>query len=106
MMRLLASAAAAALLAFADPCAAQSWPAKPILLVMPLQAGSAADVMVRIVAQKMGDGLGRSIVIENEPGAGGAIGAQRVKRPPPDGSTIGTLNDSILTMIPNIRKTS
>jgi tripartite-type tricarboxylate transporter receptor subunit TctC len=106
MMRLLASAAAAALLAFAVPCAAQSWPAKPILLVMPLQAGSAVDVMVRIVAQKMGDGLGRSIVIENQPGAAGEIGAERVKRAPPDGYTIGTLNDSILTMIPNIRKTS
>jgi tripartite-type tricarboxylate transporter receptor subunit TctC len=73
------------------------------LLVMPLQAGSAVDAMIRIVAQKMGDDMGRPIVIENQPGAAGVIGAERVKRAPPDGYTLGALNDSILTMIPNIR---
>ena len=86
------------------PCAAQDYPAKPILMVMPLQAGSAVDVMMRIVAQKMGDNMGRQIVVENQPGAPGMIGAERVKRAAPDGYTIGALNDSILTMIPNIRQ--
>jgi tripartite-type tricarboxylate transporter receptor subunit TctC len=71
---------------------------------MPLQAGSAVDVMIRIVAQKMSDNLGQQIVIENQPGAAGSIGAERVKRAPPDGYTVGALNDSILTMIPNIRQ--
>ena len=102
--RLILVAAGVALLALALPCAAQPYPAKPILLVMPLQAGSAVDVMIRIVAQKMGDSMGQQIVIENQPGAAGAIGAERVKRAPPDGYTIGALNDSILTMIPNIRQ--
>ena len=92
-----------ALLALALPCAAQQYPAKPILLVMPLQAGSAVDAMIRIVAQKMGENMGRPIVIENQPGAAGVIGAERVKRAAPDGYTLGALNDSILTMIPNIR---
>ena len=101
LIRLLA---AAALLAAALPCAAQQYPAKPILAVMPLQAGSAVDVMIRIVAQKMSDNLGQQIVIENQPGAAGSIGAERVKRAAPDGYTVGVLNDSILTMIPNIRK--
>ena len=101
LIRLLA---AAALLAAALPCAAQQYPAKPILAVMPLQAGSAVDVMIRIVAQKMSDNLGQQIVIENQPGAAGSIGAERVKRAAPDGYTVGALNDSILTMIPNIRK--
>ena len=96
--------AGAALLALALPCAAQQYPAKPILLVMPLQAGSAVDVMIRIVAQKMSDNIGRAIVVENQPGAAGMIGAERVKRAAPDGYTIGALNDSILTMIPNIRQ--
>ena len=96
--------AAAALAAIALPCAAQQYPAKPILAVMPLQAGSAVDVMIRIVAQKMSDNLGQQIVIENQPGAAGSIGAERVKRAAPDGYTVGVLNDSILTMIPNIRK--
>src|SRR3989442_13662731 len=71
---------------------------------MPLQAGSAVDVMIRIVAQKMGENLGQQIVIENQPGAAGSIGAERVKRAAPDGYTVGVLNVSILTMIPNIRQ--
>ena len=95
---------AAALIAAALPAAAQEYPVKPILMLMPLQAGSAVDVMLRIVAQKMGDNLGRQIVIENQPGAAGLIGAERVKRAAPDGYTVGVLNDSILTMIPNIRQ--
>jgi tripartite-type tricarboxylate transporter receptor subunit TctC len=94
----------AALLTFSLPAAAQEYPVKPILMLMPLQAGSAVDIMMRIVAQKMGDNLGRQVVIENQPGAAGLIGAERVKRAAPDGYTIGVLNDSILTMIPNIRQ--
>ncbi len=94
---------AGALALGAATAAAQDYPAKPLLFVMPLQAGSAVDVMVRIVANRMSDNLGKSIVIENQPGAAGSIGAERVKRAPPDGYTIGVLNDSILTMIPNIR---
>ena len=97
-------AVGALLLALALPCAAQSFPAKPILLIMPLQAASAVDVMIRIVAQKMGDNMGRTIVIENQPGAAGSIGAERLKKAAPDGYTLGALNDSILTMIPNIRQ--
>src|SRR5437868_354125 len=88
------------------PCMAQQYPEKPILFLMPLQAGSAVDVMVRIVAQKMSEGLGKAIVVENQPGAAGSIGAERVKRAAPDGYTVGVLNDSILTMIPNIRQVS
>ena len=99
----LAVAALACTLAAALPCAAQTYPAKPLLMLMPLQAGSAVDVMIRIVAQKMSEGLGQQVVIENQPGAAGSIGAERVKRAAPDGYTIGALNDSILTMIPNIR---
>jgi tripartite-type tricarboxylate transporter receptor subunit TctC len=100
LIRLLAAAALLAAL----PCAAQQYPAKPILVVMPLQAGSAVDVMIRIVAQKMSEDMGQQVVIENQPGAAGSIGAERVKRAAPDGYTVGVLNDSILTMIPNIRK--
>ena len=89
---------------FISTAAAQDYPAKPLLFVMPLQAGSAVDVMVRIVANKMSDNLGKAIVVENQPGAAGSIGAERVKRAAPDGYTVGVLNDSILTMIPNIRQ--
>src|SRR5438477_11878668 len=102
LMRFLAGALSTAAL----PCAAQAYPAKPLLVLMPLQAGSAVDVMIRIVAQKMGEDMGQQIVIENQPGAAGSIGAERVKRAAPDGYTVGVLNDSILTMIPNIRRVS
>lgn len=95
----------AALLLPGAPALAQ-YPEKPILLIMPLQAGSAVDVMVRIVAQRMGENMGRPIVMENQPGAAGAIGAERVKRAPPDGYTLGVMNDGILTMLPNVRQTA
>jgi len=95
---------AAALLAAAVPAAAQDYPAKPIQMLMPLQAGSAVDAMLRIVTEKMSQNMGRQIVVENQPGAAGMIGAERVKRAAPDGYTLGVLNDSILTMIPSLRK--
>src|SRR5258706_9220018 len=95
---------AAALLAWSCACFAQEYVAKRILFLMPLQAGSAVDVMVRIVAEKMSAGIGRQIIVENQPGAAGMIGAERVKRAAPDGYTVGVLNDSILPMIPNIRQ--
>ena len=104
LRRSIRIALGAVLLGVVLPCFAQAYPAKPILLVIPLQAGSAVDVMIRIVAQKMSDNMGRPIVVENLPGAAGAIGAERVKRAPPDGYTLGALNDSLLTMIPNIRQ--
>jgi tripartite-type tricarboxylate transporter receptor subunit TctC len=95
---------AVALLAAAVPAAAQDYPAKPIQMLMPLQAGSAVDAMLRIVTEKMSQNMGRQIVVENQPGAAGMIGAERVKRAAPDGYTLGVLNDSILTMIPSLRK--
>jgi len=101
MFRIVSALAAFAVAASA---LAQDYPAKPILMLMPLQAGSAVDVMMRIVAQKMSENMGRQIVVENQPGAAGLIGAERLKRAAPDGYTIGALNDSILTMIPNIRQ--
>ena len=62
---------------------AQAWPNKPIRMIVPLAAGSAVDNAARIVAQKMGQNLGQSIVIENQPGAAGLIGAGTVARPRP-----------------------
>ena len=83
---------------------AQSYPTRLITMIVPLQAGSSLDVVIRIVAQKMSEGLGQAIVIENQPGAAGAIGAERVMRATPDGYTIAAFNDAVLTMVPNLRK--
>src|SRR4030088_2804293 len=86
----------------AAACAQSGYPRKPILMLVPLQAASAVDNAARIVAQKMGDNLGQPIVIENQPGAAGLIGAERVARAAPDGYVIGGFNDSIMTMLPNV----
>src|SRR3954463_13235131 len=87
------------LAAIAPIAAAQSaYPRKPILMLVPLQAASAVDNAARIVSQKMSDNMGQPILIENQPGAAGLIGAERVAKAPPDGYTIGGFNDSIMTM--------
>lgn len=79
---------------------AQPYPAKPIVMIVPLQAGTAVDVVARMIAPKMSERLGQPIVIENQPGAAGQIGTDRIVRAAPDGYTLGFVNDSILTMLP------
>ena len=79
------------------------WPAKPIRIIVPLAAGSAVDNAARIVAQKMSQNLGQSIVIDNQAGAAGLIGAGAVAKAAPDGYTLGGFNDSIMTMLPNMQ---
>ena len=67
---------------------AQTWPAKPIRLVVPYPPGGSNDVLSRITAQAMAPGLGQQIVIDNRGGAGGMIGADNVAKSPPDGYSI------------------
>jgi tripartite-type tricarboxylate transporter receptor subunit TctC len=71
-------------------------------MIVPLAAASAVDNAARIVAQRMSSNMGQQIVIENQPGAAGLIGAERVAKSAPDGYTIGGFNDSIMTMLPNL----
>jgi len=87
--------------------AASSWaqtayPNKPIRMVVPLAAGSAVDNAARIVMQKASVGLATGIAIENQAGASGVIGTERVAKSAPDGYTLGGFNDSIMTMLPNL----
>jgi tripartite-type tricarboxylate transporter receptor subunit TctC len=79
-----------------------AYPNKPIKMIIPLAAGSAVDNAARILTAKMSQGLGQSIVIENQAGSAGLIGADRVAKAAPDGYTLGGFNDSVLTMIPHI----
>jgi tripartite-type tricarboxylate transporter receptor subunit TctC len=78
------------------------WPNKPIRFIVPLAAGSAVDNAARIVAEKVSRNLNQGIVIENQPGAAGLIGAGNVAKAAPDGYTFGGFNDSIMTMVPNM----
>jgi tripartite-type tricarboxylate transporter receptor subunit TctC len=71
-------------------------------MIVPLAAASAVDVAARIVTQKMADNMGQQIVIINQAGASGLIGAEQLARAAPDGYTIGGFNDSVMTMVPNL----
>src|SRR5262245_2301713 len=73
---------------------AQSWPAKPLKLIVPFPPGGGTDLASRSVAARLGDALGQPVVVENRPGAGGTIGADAVAKSPPDGYTIGTATSS------------
>ena len=67
---------------------AQSWPAKPIRVIVPFSAGSTIDIVARIVFEPLGRQLGQALVIENRGGAGGTVGAAAVARAEPDGYTL------------------
>jgi len=67
---------------------AQSYPAKPVRLIVAFPAGGGSDVVGRILAQKLGERLGQQVVVENRPGAGGSIGTEVAVRAAPDGYTL------------------
>jgi tripartite-type tricarboxylate transporter receptor subunit TctC len=67
---------------------AEDWPVRPVTLVVPYGAGGPTDVIGRLFAQQMSEGLGRQIIVENVAGAGGMTGANRVANAPPDGYQI------------------
>jgi tripartite-type tricarboxylate transporter receptor subunit TctC len=93
--------AAAALLTAAPALAQSNFPNRPIVLVVPFAAGGSTDVVARIVAQKMTENMGTSVIIENRAGAGGNVGATSVARATPDGYTIlmGTISTHTLNPI-------
>lgn len=82
----------------------EPYPVKPIQVVLPLQAASASDIAVRIVAERMAEILGQGVVVENVSGVGGLIGANRVATARADGYTLAALNNSILTILPHMQR--
>jgi len=75
------------------PANAQTYPDRPIKIVLPFGAGGVADVSSRIIADKLGERLGQRFVIENMPGAGGISAAQTVTAAPPNGYTLGLVTN-------------
>lgn len=71
-----------------EPTAAQTWPSRPVTIVVPFPAGGPVDLVARIFAQHLSEQLGQQFIIENIGGAGGATGAARVAKAPPDGSVV------------------
>jgi tripartite-type tricarboxylate transporter receptor subunit TctC len=84
--------------------AAQSanWPERPIHLIVPFPAGSSSDIVARIVANGLGDRLGRQLAVENRPGASGNLGTEAVSHAAADGYTLGLANTSTLALSPSL----
>jgi tripartite-type tricarboxylate transporter receptor subunit TctC len=78
----------AAVSAGAAPASAQTYPSRPITLVVPFPPGGSATIIARIIADKMSEGLGQQIVVDNRGGAGGSIAARQVAKSAPDGATL------------------
>lgn len=94
--------ASAALLAAGPALAQPSYPSRPVTVVVPLAAGSAADVALRTLTERLGPALKTAFVIENQPGAAGLPGTARAARAAPDGHTLALLNSSIMTTLPHV----
>jgi tripartite-type tricarboxylate transporter receptor subunit TctC len=101
-MKFLARLAVAvgALLALASPSLAQTYPNRAITMIVPFAPGGPADVLGRLIGQKMADDLGQQVIIDNRPGANTIIGAQVVAKAKPDGYTILLAIDGTLVMNP------
>ena len=105
MLSALWCAAAAATTAFAPVLASaqESYPNKPITLVIPFPPGGATDVLGRLIGKKLGDTLGQSVVIDNRAGAGTVIGASYVAKAAPDGYTLLMSSGTTFTVNPAVR---
>ncbi len=99
VLMVLACACGAAHAQMTAPDAAQSWPNKPLRVVVPFTPGSGTDAVARIVTERLGAQLGQTFVVENRPGAGGTIGMAVVSKANPDGYTI-LVHSSSYTVTP------
>jgi len=95
--------AACAAIAVSGAAGAQSYPSKPIKLLVPLAAGSTADIVSRFAADELAKALGQPVVVENKPGAGGTIAMTELARAAPDGYTIAFASQG--TLVFNRRST-
>ena len=83
---------------------AQTWPTKPVRLVLQFPPGGSTDVVARILAQTLTSALGQPVVVENRPGADGAIAAEFVLRSEPDGHTYFLASNTPMMQVPLLKK--
>jgi tripartite-type tricarboxylate transporter receptor subunit TctC len=81
---------------------AQEWPSKPIRLVVPASAGGAGDIIARMIGEKLGNALGRPVVTEPRPGAGGNVAGEVVARSAPDGYTLLLVEPGLMAINPTL----
>jgi tripartite-type tricarboxylate transporter receptor subunit TctC len=93
-----------AVAALAQPAAAQQFPTKPVRVITPFPAGSGPDSVVRLVGDKITRAWGQQVIVENRPGANGAIAIEAVKKAAPDGYTLAQMDDAHMAVQPNLYK--
>lgn len=91
-----------ALFILAGSSFAQSYPVRPIRLIVPYPPGGGTDIAARWIAQKLGERLGQPVVVENKSGAGGNIGTDAIAKARPDGYTIGMATPGPMTVSPSL----
>lgn len=103
-LRLLGTSLAAGITLAATPALADTYPNKPIRLIVPFPASGATDLLARAIAQKVGTSIGQQIVVDNRPGAGGAIGSDMAAKAPADGYTLLIATTSTHSIGPHITR--
>ena len=104
-MKVIASRLFCALLLAATPAAlAQTYPDKPIRLIVGDAPGGSPDTLGRLLAQRMSESLGQPVVVDNRPGAGGLLGAELAAKAAPDGYTLFLNTTTVWAILPNVKK--
>lgn len=102
--RALGAIAIASVALIATASHAQTWPAKPVRLIVPAGAGAAPDVIARLLAERLGQAWGQGVTVENRPGAGGIPGMSALARSANDGYTLGFVPAAMGTLTPLVYK--
>ena len=101
-IRFFSVLALALLVTYAAPAQAQTYPTKPVRVIVPVPAGGATDVLARAVTARLADIWGQQIIIENKGGANTAIGAEQVAKAAPDGYTLLITSEATLAVNPTL----
>ncbi len=100
----LVLALAGSFFALATSAKAEQWPDRPVHIIVPFPAGSAADTVARLIGSKLSDMLGQPFIVDNRDGASGAIGTAKLANSEPDGYTIGMATTTTVVTVPVLNK--
>ena len=88
--------------AFAAPVHADNWPSRPLRIIVPFPPGQGADIIARLVGERLAQALGHPVTIDNKPGAGGTLGADLTAKAAPDGYTLGMAGPATMSIGPSL----